>query len=122
MPNCVTGCDNPVSVLSLLGLLGYDTSTGAEMSRHPITVMIHALRLDWTGNSGESYIDVINFLVKETTVTTISTSANGNGKIISGGSRDDRRQTLSLSQARKLYQRCLNEGYKPVDQIPELTH
>ena len=85
--------------------------------------MTYTLRLDWIGNSGESWIDVVTFSVKGSKVTTMSTSANANGVIVSGGPRSwNAFTTYSLEQGRRFYKRCLADGYKPVDQQPELTY
>jgi hypothetical protein len=83
----------------------------------------HTLRLDWTGNSGESYIDVVSFSVSGTKVTTMSTKANADGKILFGGPRSwNAFTTYTLDQGRRHYKRCLANGYKPVNQAPELTY
>jgi hypothetical protein len=85
--------------------------------------MNHTLRLDWIGNSGEAWIDVVTFHVEGSKVTTMSTSANADGKIIRGGPRSwDAFRALSIQQARRMYRNCLNSGYKPVSQAPELTY
>jgi hypothetical protein len=84
--------------------------------------MTHTLRLDWTGNSGKSYIDMISFCVRESGVAIISVSASDSGKIISGGMRNCTEKMLSRQQARGLYKKCLNEGYKVVDQVPDLNY
>jgi hypothetical protein len=75
---------------------------------HP--AMTFTLRLDWTGNSGDSWIDTVCFFVKNQTVAITITSANSTGRILS---RNDR-QNLSLKQGRKLYRNCLDQGYRPV--------
>lgn len=85
--------------------------------------MTFTLRLDWTGNSGESYIQVVTFSVSGQKVTTMSTSANADGVILRGGPRSwNAFTTYSLEQGRRFYKRCLADGYKPVDQHPELTY
>jgi hypothetical protein len=73
--------------------------------------MTFTLRLDWTGNSGESWIDTICFFVSNQTVATTSTSADSTGKILN---RNDC-QNLSLRQGRKLYRNCLDQGYRLID-------
>lgn len=85
--------------------------------------MTYTLRLDWTGNSGESYIDVVIFAVSGSKVTTMSASANADGVILRGGPRNwNAFTTYNLEQGRRFYNRCLANGYKPVDQQPELTY
>ena len=85
--------------------------------------MIHTLQLNWTGNSGEPYINVVSFSVKGSKVTAMSTSANGEGIILSGGPRSwSAFTTYTLQQARQHYKRCIENGYKPVAQAPDLTY
>jgi hypothetical protein len=85
--------------------------------------MTHTLRLDWTGNSGEAYIEVVAFAVEGSKVTTMSTSALANGTILSGGPRDwNAFCTYTIEKARRHYKRCLADGYKPVEQAPELRY
>ena len=96
----------------------------SRQARHPHPRDLnYTLRLDWTGNSGESYINVVTFSVKGSKVTTMSTSANADGVILRGGPRNwSAFTTYTLEQGRRFYKRCLADGYKPVDQQPELTY
>lgn len=79
--------------------------------------MTHTLLLEWTGSSGNDYIEVETFFVKEETVVVVSISADSQCKILSKAS-----MTYTLNQGRRHYKRCLEEGFKLVDQAPKLSY
>jgi hypothetical protein len=79
--------------------------------------MTHTLLLEWTGSSGNDYIEVVTFSVKEETVAVVSASADSQGKILSNAS-----MTYTLKQGRRHYKRCLEDGFKLVDQAPKLSY
>jgi hypothetical protein len=83
----------------------------------------HTLQLSWIGNSGESYVDLVSFSVNGSTVVAMNTSATADGKILFGGPRNSNAFiTYTIEQGRCQYKRCLADGYKPVEQLPELVY
>ena len=78
--------------------------------------MTHTLQLNWTGNSGVAWTEVICFAVRDYGVAVTNNSADASGNIMQNDSK-----LYTFEQARRHYKRCLEDGYKPVAKTPALT-